>query len=237
MSREAENALLLLVGIATATITIGGAFTRYVKASMLPWLALTAVVIIGLAVISIAVDLQRGGALPDEHGDHSHRGSVAWLLLVPVIVLVFVTPPALRPQAAAPTVTSVSTEVLRRPFPPLPEGRAPEVSVPDIMVRAAQDTAGTLDKRLITVTGFTLIEGSGVDLGRVTIVCCAADARLARIHLGGAMATQAARLPDQTWLRVEGMVIPASANGDSTVIPTLEVTALTPIDEPADTYA
>ena len=51
------------------------------------------------------------------------------------------------------------------------------------------------------------------------------------------MATQAARLPDQTWLRVEGMVIPASANGDSTVIPTLEVTALTPIDEPADTYA
>ena len=109
--------------------------------------------------------------------------------------------------------------------------------MPDIMVRAAQDTAGTLDKRLITVIGFTLIEGGGVDLGRVTIVCCAADARLARIHLGGAMAAQAARLPDQTWLRVEGMVIPASANGDSTVIPTLEVTALTPIDEPADTYA
>ena len=31
MSREAENTLLLLVGIATAMITIGGAFTRYVK--------------------------------------------------------------------------------------------------------------------------------------------------------------------------------------------------------------
>lgn len=240
MSREAENTLLLLVGIATAMITIGGAFTRYVKASMLPWLGLTAVVIIGLALVSMAVDIRRGAALHDDHGahgDHSHRGSVAWLLLVPVIVLVFVTPPALRPQAAAPIVTSVSTEVLRRPFPPLPAGPAPEVSVPDVMIRAAQDTAGTLDKRLITVIGFTLIEGAGVDLGRVTIVCCAADARLARIHLGGPMAAQAARLPDQTWLRVEGTVVPTAATGDSTVIPTLEITALTPIDTPADTYA
>ena len=86
MSREAENTLLLLVGIATAMITIGGAFTRYVKPSMLPWLGLTAAVVIGLALVAMAVDIRRGAAHGEDgaahgehgdhgpHGDHSHRG-------------------------------------------------------------------------------------------------------------------------------------------------------------------
>ena len=242
MSREAENTLLLLVGIATAMITIGGAFTRYVKPSMLPWLGLTAAVVIGLALVAMAVDIRRGAAHGEHgdhgpHGDHSHRGSVAWLLLLPVVVLIFIAPPALRPQAFPPSVTAVSTDVLRREFPPIPDGRAPEVAVPEVMVRAAQDTAGTLDNRLITVVGFTLREADGVDLGRVAIVCCAADARLARIHLRGPAAAEAAALPDETWIRVEGTVITDSADGDSTSIPTLEVTKVTPIDEPANTYA
>lgn len=248
MSREAENTLLLLVGIATAMITIGGAFTRYVKPSMLPWLGLTAAVVIGLALVAMAVDIRRGVAHgdhgdhgdhenPGPHGDHTHRGSVAWLLLLPIVVLIFIAPPALRPQAFPPSVTAVSTDVLRREFPPIPDGRAPEVAVPEVMVRAAQDTAGTLDNRLITVVGFTLREADGIDLGRVAIVCCAADARLARIHLRGPAAAEAAALPDETWVRVEGTVITGSADGDSTSIPTLEVAKVTPIDEPANTYA
>ena len=248
MSREAENTLLLLVGIATAMITIGGAFTRYVKPSMLPWLGLTAAVVIGLALVAMAVDIRRGAAHgdhgdhgdhenPGPHGDHTHRGSVAWLLLLPIVVLIFIAPPALRPQAFPPSVTAVSTDVLRREFPPIPDGRAPEVAVPEVMVRAAQDTAGTLDNRLITVVGFTLREADGIDLGRVAIVCCAADARLARIHLRGPAAAEAAALPDETWVRVEGTVITDSADGDSTSIPTLEVAKVTPIDEPANTYA
>ena len=49
MNREAENTLLLLVGVATAMITVTGAFTRYVKASMLPWLVISAVVTIHCA--------------------------------------------------------------------------------------------------------------------------------------------------------------------------------------------
>ncbi len=237
MSREAENALLLLVGIATAMITIGGAYTRYVKASMLPWLTVTAVILIGLALVSMAADIRRGSAPDDDHGGHSHRGSIAWLLLVPIVVLIFVTPPALRPGAAAPKVTAVSTEVLRRPFPALPDGRAPEVSIPDVMIRAAQDTAGTLNDRLITVIGFTLPEAGGVDLGRVVIICCAADAQLARIHLSGPAALELKNYREETWLRVEGTVIPEKADGDSTSIPTLQVQSATPIEAPANAYA
>lgn len=237
MNREAENVLLLLVGIATAMITAGGAYTRYVKPSLLPWLALTAVVVIGLALVSITADIRRGAAAEHDHDGHSHSGSVAWMLIVPVVVLIFVTPPALRPQAAAPKVTAVSTEVLRRPFPALPAGRAPEVSVPDVMIRAAQDSAGTLDNRLVTVIGFTLPSDDGVDLARVMLICCAADAQLARVHLGGPEAAELKSYPEQTWLKVEGTVVGGTTDGDSTSIPTLEVQTATPIEAPANVYA
>ena len=147
------------------------------------------------------------------------------------------TPPALRPEAAASKVTAVSTEVLRRPFPALPDERAPEVAIPEVMIRAAQDTAGTLDDRLITVIGFTLPEAGGVDLGRVVIICCAADAQLARIHLRGQTTPELRNYPEQTWLRVEGTVVPDKADGDSTSIPTLLVHSANRIEAPANPYA
>ena len=60
MSRETENALLLLLGLATAIITITGVYTRYVKPSLLPWLAAVAVLLIVLALSAIVRDLRRG---------------------------------------------------------------------------------------------------------------------------------------------------------------------------------
>ena len=46
MSRETENALLLLLGLSTAIITVTGVYTRYVKPSLLPWLAAVAVLLV-----------------------------------------------------------------------------------------------------------------------------------------------------------------------------------------------
>jgi putative membrane protein len=116
----------------------------------------------------------------------------------------------------------------------LPPGKAPELSLPEVLMREAQDTTGSLTNRPITVTGFVLNEAKGVDLGRVVIICCAADAQLARIHLGGPAAAQAAGLPDNTWLRVEGEVKPGQR--DSRGIPTLQATTVTRIDAPANPY-
>jgi hypothetical protein len=73
---------------------------------------------------------------------------------VPVVVLIFVVPPALGAGAATPTVVAVSTALLRHPFPPLPAERVPAVSLPNVLQRVANDTAGTLNNRVITVTGF-----------------------------------------------------------------------------------
>jgi uncharacterized repeat protein (TIGR03943 family) len=162
---------------------------------------------------------------------------VAWLLVVPIMVLIFVTPPALRPSAAAPSVTAVSNGVLNRAFPPLPPGDAPEVSLPEVLMREAQDTTGSLRGRAITVTGFVLNEAQGVDLGRIVIICCAADAQLARIHLRGPAAARAAGLADNTWLRVTGEVIAAPRQPHSVPIPTLQATAVARVDAPANPYA
>ena len=242
MSRETENTLLLLVGISIAMITVTGAFTRYVKPGLLPWLAASAALLIVLALAAIIGDVRRGGARTSDSAaitrddGHSHRTGMVWLLLVPILVLIFVTPPALRPSAAAPSVTAVSNDVLNRAFPPLPPGRAPELSLPEVLMREAQDTTGALTNRTITVTGFVLNEAQGVDLGRIVIICCAADAQLARIHLRGPAAAQAAGLPDNTWLRVEGEVIAAPRQPHSVTIPTLQATAVTRIDAPANPY-
>jgi putative membrane protein len=242
MSREAENTVLLLVGISIAMITASGVFTRYVKPGLMPWLVVSAVVLIGLALVAIIGDIRRGGPrtgdAAGEHGrEHSHRTPVAWLLVVAVLALMFLAPPALRPSAAAPSVTSVSNDVLNKSFSPLPPGPAPEVSLPEVLMREAHDTTGSLTNRTITVTGFVLNEAQGVDLGRIVIICCAADAQLARIHLRGPAAGGASGLPDNTWIRVQGQVQPAPRQPNSPAIPTLQATAVTRVDAPPNPYA
>jgi putative membrane protein len=236
VSRETENTLLLLTGLSIGLISITGAFTRYVKPSLLPWLALTAVLLIGLALVSIIADIRRGGPRhKTEHHDdeHHHRAGVVWLLVLPIVVLIFVTPPALRPQAATGSVSNVSNDVLREAFPPIPAGRAPELSLPEVLMRAANDSSGSLNNRLITVTGFVLNEPGGIDLGRIVIICCAADAQLARIHLRDT----AVKFADNTWLRVEGIVIPAQPQPHTPPIPTLRAVSVTPVPAPANQYA
>jgi uncharacterized repeat protein (TIGR03943 family) len=234
MKRETQNTMLLLVGLSVALIVATGVFTRYVKPTLLPWLVLTAALLIGLALVAIVSDIRRGGAGRDTEDGHSHR--VVWLLAVPVVVLIFVTPPALGPRAATGSVANVSNDAARQAFPPLPPGRAPEVSLPDVVMRAANDSAGSLTNRLITVTGFVVDEPGGIDLARIVIICCAADAQLARIHLrdhgGGAFG-----FTDNTWLRVEGVVTPAERQPHTPPIPTLRAVSVTPVAAPANPYA
>ena len=239
MSRETENALLLLLGLAAAIITITGVYTRYVKPSLLPWLAAVAVLLIVLALSAIVRDPRRGRddkTGSDEPTGHAHRRGIGWLIAVPVLLLAFVVPPALGAQAAAPIAITLSPNELRQPFPPLPAGRAPEVSLKEVMKRVALDSAGTLNSRLITIVGFTLKADSGTDLARITIFCCAADAQLGRLHLRGSAAAAAAELPDNTWIRVEGTIAPPG-DAASPAIPTMTVSTLTRVDAPANTYA
>ena len=235
MNRETENALLLLLGLATAIITGTGVYTRYVKPSLLPWLASVAVLLILLALSAIIRDQRRREDHCDDHSGHVHQRGIGWLLAIPVVMLAFVTPPALTAKSSVAAVT-LSPNELRQPFPPLPEGRAPEISLKQVMKRVALDSAGTLYGRTITLVGFIDLTGHTVDLARVMIFCCAADAQLARVHLAGPEVAKAAELPEDTWIRVEGTLNEPSQS-TTPEIPTMTVTALTHIDTPDNTYA
>ncbi|MGV9800098.1 TIGR03943 family putative permease subunit [Mycobacterium sp. NPDC003449] len=235
MSRETENALLLLIGVSAGLIAVTGSFTRYVKPSLLPYLIATAVLLTVLALAAIVRDIRRGPPDgPDAH-NHNHRRGIAWLLLIPIALLAFVVPPSIRPDAAS--VTEVSSDVLRRPFPPLPEGSAPELSLPDVLIRVAQDSAGTLDHRTISVTGFTMRDGGATDLARVVIICCAADAQLARIRLSGPAAAELAGYPENTWIRVEGSVPAGQGDSARRTVPAMTVLRVSRTDPPPHPYA
>jgi len=238
MSRGTQNTLLLLVGLSAVVMVIKGTYLHFVKPSLLPWLIAAAVVLIALAVASIVRDLRHAPAEDDAHSGegHPHRPWLVWLLLVPIALTTFVVPPPLGAQGTAPE-TLAATEPARRAFPPLPGGRAPTVPIPDVVMRAAADSTNSLDGRLITITGFTLRYPDSTDLGRVVIVCCAADAQLARIHLSGAAVAEAAGYPEDTWLQLEGTVVPGTSSISTNFIPTMAVSAVTRIDKPANTYA
>jgi uncharacterized repeat protein (TIGR03943 family) len=233
MSRGTQNTVVLLVGLSAVVMVIKGTYLHFVKPSLLPWLLAAAVVLIALAVASIVRDLRHAPA--EDHG-HTHRPSLVWLLLVPIALTTFVVPPPLGAQGTAPA-TVAATEPARRAFPPLPAGRAPAVPIPDVVMRAAADSANSLDGRLITITGFTLRYPDSTDLGRVVIVCCAADAQLARIHLSGPAVAQAAGYPEDTWLQLEGTIVRGTSSISTNFVPTMAVSRVTRIDKPANTYA
>ncbi len=179
-----------------------------------------------LALVAIVRDIRDRSSEAHYDGhehehDHRHRPGVAWLLAVPIALLAFVVPPPpISPQAAGPSVAEISPpQVLRRAFPPLPDERAPTLSLPEILVRVAQDSANTLDDRLVTVTGFTLKQNGRTDLARVVIMCCAADARLARIRLSGPAALQIAAYPEDTWSVSKGKIPAGQSDPSGRTVP------------------
>ena len=241
MRRETQNLVLLLVGVSAVMITVTGNYTRYVKPGLLGWLVAAAAVLLILALAAMIRDIRQGPQHHQHHhddghlGGHSHRGRVIWLLVVPIVLLIFIAPPPLSPQAAAP-VAVTSGKVIRRPFPALPAGRAPTVPLPQVLMRIATDSTDGLHDRLITVTGFTMKDGDHVDLAKIVIICCAADAQLARLSLAGPAARAADTLPDNTWVSVEGTVPPGQHYSGTASIPVLEVSSVVPITPPSNPY-
>jgi putative membrane protein len=220
MSRVTQNTLVLLIGLSAGLLVRNGTYLNFVKLGLLPWLMAAAVLLVLLALAGFVADSRHGAA------DHHHHRSMAWLLLIPVALTAFVAVPAVGVVGATPETVAASRPQ-KRAFPPLPADGT--VSLPELLMRAAADSTNSLDNRSVTTTGFTM----GADLARVVIVCCAADAQLARIHLSGNVSVH----PEDTWLRVEGRVVPGTSTPSTNFVPTLEVTRAAPIPKPANTYA
>ncbi|MEV0246091.1 TIGR03943 family protein [Nocardia sp. NPDC050712] len=234
MKREAQNLLLLLIGAAVLLITLDGTYLNYVKPGLSPFLLISGVVIVVLAVVAMVRDIRSGHAASGhEHG----TGRAQWLLLIPVAALLLVTPPALGAGAAETTApVRVATDTAGGqpkswPFPPLPAEPAPVLSISELVARATLDALDSLHDRDVTIRGFVM-QGERVDLARVAITCCVADARYVRVHLAGLPE----QFPDDTWLELRGRVEPGSARSDPERTPTFAVSDYRPIERPEHPY-
>ncbi|MEU4098673.1 TIGR03943 family protein [Streptomyces sp. NPDC026673] len=252
MNREAQAAVLLLTGVAMLHAGLSDLYLRYVKAGLRPLLLAAGAVLVVTALATVWYELRRprgprrteaghGDGRVDDgddgeshgHGHRHHEPKVAWLLVLPLLALVLVAPPALGSYAAVRTGTAVP-----RPFgfPTLPAGDPLRMETADYAGRAVYDGGRSLRGRQIVLTGFVSIGRDGTPyLTRMVLNCCAADARPVKIGLSGRVPPV---LRPDAWLEVTGRYIPRRAedpvNGGP--IPFLDVSVARPVRAPAEPY-
>jgi uncharacterized repeat protein (TIGR03943 family) len=232
--RETQNVLLVLLGGALLKISWNGSYLHYVKPSLLPFLVSAGVVILALGLIAIVRDVRAvaGHADHDEHPDHAGRSP--WLLLLPVLAIFLVAPPALGADAVSRSA-SVAPQRSAVNFPPLPAGPAPALRMSDFVTRAVWDDAGSLNGRQVRLLGFVVQGDDGVTyLARLVMACCAADATPVKVHLEGRSGL--AVLPQDGWFEVRGQLMPGSARSGNSFAPTFTVSDLRPVPAPAEPY-
>ncbi|QUQ67987.1 TIGR03943 family putative permease subunit [Kutzneria sp. CA-103260] len=173
----------------------------------------------------------------DGHG-HAHGAArSAWMLLMPVLAIFLIAPPALGAdsvnRAGGRTVASEQRQdqVIKTKFPPLPAGSVVPMRMADVATRAAWDSTNSLDGRTLELTGFVVHDAAGVYVARLVITCCAADAMPVKARLVGAEG-----LADDEWITVTGQVRPNSAVQADNYVPVFDVTTVKKIGTPSDPY-
>lgn len=241
MKRETQNILLILLGGALLKITINGDYLRYVKPAQQPWIIAGGAVMVALGLIAIARDLlaARAAAEADSAGEvhaHDHNARSAWLLMVPVLAVFLIAPPALgadsvtRTEARAPQSAAASNAAA---FPPLPAGDVVPLQVNEFVSRAGWDKSGTLNGRTVQLSGFVVHADGNTMLARLVIGCCAADAFPITVKLVG---EDVSGFPNDTWLEVTGVVVPGTATKENSYRPDLTLSSVRQIPAPKDPY-
>ncbi|MFE4698955.1 TIGR03943 family putative permease subunit [Streptomyces sp. NPDC056738] len=283
MNRQAQAAVLFLVGAAVLHASVTDLYLRYVKAGLRPLLLAAGVVLIVTALATVwyeirdhrasadragagheqanADDGRQGhghqpldgdgpghgaledgvhgahgghGALDDDGHGHGHREPwVSWLLVLPLLALILVAPPALGSYSAMRTGTA-----LQAPFgyAKLPAGEPVTLGLVDYASRAAYGHGRSLGGREVKITGFVALDRSGAPyLVRMALNCCAADAQPVKIGLSGR--TPPVLRPD-TWLEVTGHYTAKRTTDpvNGGIIPYLEVGSAKPVPTPRDPY-
>ncbi|MBM7772566.1 putative repeat protein (TIGR03943 family) [Actinokineospora baliensis] len=171
-------------------------------------------------------------------GEHHHPARSAWLLLLPVLAIFLIAPPALgadsvlRGDNRAAASRAAGTDGMAE-FSPLPAGSPVPVAMSEFAARAAWDSLNSLKDRDVQLSGFVVAQAEDVYLARLSIACCAADAFPVKVKLVGA---GTAGLANDTWLQVVGRLEPGSATKDNDYIPTLAVSSTTQIPQPENPY-
>ncbi|GAB2971245.1 TIGR03943 family putative permease subunit [Saccharothrix stipae] len=237
MRRETQNILLVLLGGALLKLALTGTYLRYVKESLQPWLVATGGVMVVLALVSIARDIRGGKENPSgvEHAGHEHGTSRSpWMLLLPVLAVFLISPPALGADTVNRSDRNAAQEAkASNGFAPLPSDAVIPLTISEFVTRTAWDDSGSLDDRTVKLTGFVVRKDGDVFIARLTISCCAADASPVKAKVVG---QDFAALPTDQWIEATGRVVPGSATKESAFVPTFTVSEVLPIATPEDTY-
>jgi uncharacterized repeat protein (TIGR03943 family) len=246
VNRHAQSAVMFLLG---ATLLHAGStdlYLRYVKSGLRPLLLLSGAVLIAAAVATVWYE--RRAAREDHEDDpepeheheperehsHPHREPrVSWLLVLPLLALVLVAPPALGSYSALRTGTA-----LQQPYgyEELPATGPIRLGVADYAGRAVYDQGRHLKGRELKVTGFVAVDRAGRPyLVRMALNCCAADAQPVKVALTGTIPPV---LRPDAWLEVTGGYTPERMKDpvNDGPIPYLKVTSARPVATPTDPY-
>lgn len=171
------------------------------------------------------------GADPHVHTHPEPR--VAWLLILPLLALILVAPPALGSYSANRTGTALQEPVA---YGKLPATGELKLALVDYAGRAVYDKGRTLRGRSVQVAGFVALGADGTPyLVRMALSCCAADAQPVKVALEGAIPPV---LQPDTWLLVTGSYSARQVKDpvNDGPIPFLHVTSARPMAEPKDPY-
>ncbi|MFE7810547.1 TIGR03943 family putative permease subunit [Streptomyces sp. NPDC057433] len=239
MNRQAQAALLFLLGATVLHAGLTDLHLRYVKAGLRPLLLLCGAVLVVTAVATVWYEWRgsRGSRVRRDGDSDDHQGHreprVSWLLALPVLALILVAPPALGSYSATHTGTA-----LQKPFgfPELPAGGTLRLGVGEYAARAVYDDGRGLGDRPIEITGFVALDPSGApQLVRMSLNCCAADGQPVKIALTGEVPPV---LQPDAWLEVSGTYSPRRTKDpvNDGPVPYFEVTSAKPVPAPRDPY-
>ncbi|MGW7816989.1 TIGR03943 family putative permease subunit [Streptomyces puniciscabiei] len=236
MNRQAQSAVMFLLGAALLHAGSTDLYLRYVKGGLRPLLLASGALLIAAALATVWYERRRAraAAAAETQETHAHpEPRVSWLLLLPLLALILIAPPALGSYSALRSGTA-----LQKPYAldPLPAADPAPLSVIGYASRAAYGHGRSLRGRTVRVTGFLALDHSGAPyLVRMALNCCAADAQPVKIALTGTLPPV---LRPDAWLEVTGTYSPRlihdPVNGGP--IPYLTVTSARPVPVPHDPY-
>ena len=233
--------MLLAVGGMAAFLGLSDLTLSYVRAGIRPLLLASGLLLLALGAAALVSGSRSPGVGgPDPGSDHGGHGAsrIGWLLVLPLLVLILVAPPALGSYAAGRRAPASGGGGDQGSMPPV--GQAVDGAVPmelsEFYYRAVFDEKHSLDGVRVRLLGFAAPNhGDGYLLARFAMYCCAADAEVVEVAVHGDPVERAA---DQ-WLVVEGHVVPFARAGDPGVtdaVPVLVADAVRPIAPPKDRY-
>nr|WP_166639855.1 TIGR03943 family protein [Amycolatopsis sp. SID8362] len=232
--------MLLLLGGALIKIAVDGSYLRYVKPAQQPWLILSGAAMAALAVAAITRDIRTARRVEPhpatEHDGHAHRTRSTWMLILPVLAIFLIAPPALGADSVNRSdgrVISQARQVKTSAFAPLASGNPLPLTLTEVVTRAGWDATNSLNGRTVRLTGFVAHNRNVVYLARLVIGCCAADAFPVKVRVTGA---GVAALRDDQWVETTGTVRPDTATPANSYTPTFVVDSLKAVQAPQDPY-